>query len=96
MAIRASMVVNNLPPGAASDKDIEMAMSGFPSENATGKQISTFLRGLSKVEQINSDFNEFKSEYLPTEGTERNLIQEWKKQSQESVSIDDLVKQYGE
>ena len=33
-AIRNTAALGGLPPGAASDKDIEMAMSGFPTDTA--------------------------------------------------------------
>jgi hypothetical protein len=76
--IRGSEVVNNLPPGAASDADIAMALSGFPSDKASGKQISSFLRGLAKLKAKEKELNEFKANYVSEKGTERGMLQEWK------------------
>ena len=98
--IRASQVVNNLPPGAASDKDIEMAMGGFPSDKASGQQIASFMRGLAKLEQIRADYANFRAEYISEEGSERGMLKAWKEQqSQQSkpqASIDDLVSKYAD
>jgi hypothetical protein len=76
--IRGSEVVNNLPPGAASDADIAMALSGFPGDKASGKQISSFLRGLAKLKAKEKELNEFKANYVSEKGTERGMLQEWK------------------
>ena len=83
--IRGSEVVNNLPPGAASDADIAMALSGFPSDKASGKQISSFLRGLAKLKAKEKELNEFKASYISDKGTERGMLQTWK-ESQNSAS----------
>lgn len=79
-AIKGSQVVTNLPPGAASDKDIELAMSGFPTDRASGKQISGFLRGLAKLQKANADLQNFKADYISENGTERGMLQAWKAQ----------------
>lgn len=78
-AIRASQVVNNLPPGAASDKDIELAIGGFPSDKASGQQLAGFLRGLSKLEKIKADYENFKADYISENGSERGMLAEWKR-----------------
>ncbi len=77
-AIRGSEVVNNLPPGAASDADITMAMAGFPDQNANGQQIASFLRGLAKINEFQKQYNEFKANYISENGTERNMLKAWK------------------
>lgn len=96
--IRASNVVKNLPPGSASDVDVKLAMGQFPTDNATGKEIASFLRGLSKLEQLNADFNNFKAEYISKNGTERGMLAAWKKQASKPTDMSDeeLVTKYGE
>jgi len=84
-SIRGSQVVKNLPPGAASDTDIQLALSGFPSDNATGEQIASFLRGVAKLEDRSADFNEFKAEYISNNNSEKGLLSAYKK-SQSSTS----------
>lgn len=79
-AIRGSEVVNNLPPGAASDTDIALALAGFPDDSANGKQIASFLRGLAKINEYKKQYNEFKANYISENGTERNMLKSWKEQ----------------
>jgi hypothetical protein len=77
-AVRASQSVQNLPPGPASDKDIALALSGFPRENASGQQIVSFLKGAAKLEGINAAFQNFKSNLISETGGTKNLIKKWK------------------
>lgn len=85
-AIKASQVVNNLPPGAASDADVALAMSGYPSDRANKQQITSFLRGLSKVQKLNADFNNFKADYISDNGSERGMLQAWKEQGKQGAA----------
>ena len=77
--IRASQAVSNLPAGAASDKDIALALSGFPSENANAEDIIGFLRGQAKLARINEAYNEYKAEYIAENNSPKGLISGWKK-----------------
>lgn len=81
--IRASQVVNNLPPGAASDKDIELAMGGFPSDKASGQQLASFIRGMAKLEKVKADYENFKADFISENGSERGMLQEWKSTNEE-------------
>ena len=76
-AVRSSQAVQNLPPGAASDKDIELALSGFPSENANAEQVSSFLRGAAKLEGINAAFETFKSDLISNTKSTKGLLSKW-------------------
>lgn len=85
-AIKASQVVNNLPPGAASDADIALALSGYPSDRANKQQITSFLRGLSKMQKLNADFHNFKADYMSQNGSERGMLQAWKEQAKSGAN----------
>lgn len=76
--IRASEVVNNLPPGAASDADIALALSGFPTDKANSTQVASFLRGVAKLKKFEARFNSFKANFVSERGTERGLLDAWK------------------
>ncbi len=76
--VRASEVIKNLPPGAASDADIAMAREGFPSDKANGKQVASFLRGVAKLKGLERKLNEFKANYISENGSERGMLQAWK------------------
>ena len=54
-AIRNTAALGGLPPGAASDKDIEMAMSGFPTDTANPELIARWLRGVEKMSFLASE-----------------------------------------
>lgn len=69
--IRASAAVNNLPPGAASDADVRLALSGVPPENANAETVAQFLRGLAKLEAEVAAYNAAKVAYLDSN---RDLI----------------------
>lgn len=62
--IRASAAVNNLPPGAASDADVRLALSGVPPENANAETVAQFLRGLAKLEAEVAAYNTAKVAFL--------------------------------
>ena len=57
-----------LPPGPASDKDIEFARKGIPSETDNPMVMARWLRGMAKMEDANANFNEFKSEWMSANG----------------------------
>ena len=57
-------IINSLPPGVASDKDIAMAMSGFPNENWSHTQVSKWLRGRAKLTAFAAEKEKLKSKYL--------------------------------
>lgn len=78
--VRASQASANLPPGAASDADVALALGPIPSDNANKKLITSYLRGQAKLQKINADFHNFKADYISEKGTERGMLQAWKDQ----------------
>ena len=90
-AIRSSQATSNLPPGPASDKDIELALSGFPKENANASQVLGFLRGQAKLARIDEKFHEFKAEYISNSGKAGGLISAWKSKLSEGGFLDDII-----
>ena len=63
-AVRASEAVRNLPPGAASDADVALALSGVPPENANAETVMGFLRGVAKLEEFTAKYNQAKVKYM--------------------------------
>lgn len=43
--------VKNLPPGPASDKDIQLALKGMPPSSASKETMVSFLRGMAKLQE---------------------------------------------
>jgi len=56
--------IKSLPPGPATDKDIQMALSGFPPANADPMFVSQFLRGMAKLQDIDAAVNKSKTDWL--------------------------------
>lgn len=59
-----SSVIQNLPPGAASDRDIAVAREGFPSPTAPKEYVVSFLRGLSKLQDIAAQGDQAKADWI--------------------------------
>lgn len=91
-AFRASQAVQNLPPGVASDKDIELALSGFPSENANIDQIQSFLRGQSKLARLREAHQSLKAELISEQGNTRGLLKRWKDKLEDKDFVSGLFK----
>lgn len=66
--IRNSAAMRNLPPGPATDKDIEMARQGMPPETADAGHIASFLRGMAKVERMNAQLEDAKAQWIGSVG----------------------------
>lgn len=61
-------VLKALPPGPATDKDIEMARKGFPPSNADSTTITTFLRGVAKMSEVDAAHKQMKAEWVNQNG----------------------------
>lgn len=62
--LRNTAAIKSLPPGPATDKDIEMALKGFPSETADARSIAQFLRGMAKLQEIDAGLANAKTDWL--------------------------------
>jgi hypothetical protein len=67
--LRNTEVLKNLPPGVASDKDIEIAMGAFPKDDANPGYISSFMRGVAKLQRYTADVNKAKAEWANQNGS---------------------------
>lgn len=67
--IKNSQAIKMLPPGPATDKDIALAMSGFPSETSDARTISSFLRGMAKMNNLTSATETAKAEWVNSVGS---------------------------
>lgn len=66
--LRNTDVLKNLPPGVASDKDIEIALAAFPKEDANPEQISSFLKGMAKLQRYSAEVNKARAEWVVQNG----------------------------
>ena len=67
--LRNSQVLQSLPPGVASDKDIEIAMGVFPAETANPQTIASFLNGFAKLQRYEASVNELKADWVNSVGS---------------------------
>lgn len=62
--VRNTIAIKSLPPGVATDKDIELALKGIPPETANAATLASFLRGMAKLQDIDSAINNAKTDWL--------------------------------
>ncbi len=86
--LRKSQVINNLPPGAASDRDIDMILSGFPRQDASPEYIAEWLRAFAKVQRASEQFNEFKANYISTNKSQTGMLNAWKTKIAEDTAAE--------
>jgi hypothetical protein len=67
--LRNTQAIKSLPPGPATDRDIELALKGFPAENADAKTVASFLRGMAKMSQYEAVSESAKSEWVNSVGS---------------------------
>jgi len=80
----------NLPPGAASDKDVDLVFKGFLPDNARPDTVASFLRGLSKVAEYKAERARFTSNYIKDTGTRAGALSAWQETGKvESANIFD-------
>jgi hypothetical protein len=93
-AFRNSEVLGALPPGVATDKDIEIFSSGFPDQSWSKENVAGWLRGQAKASEWASNMEEFKGNYISKhgnlgsqkgeDGSYKTYLQAWKEYSQEA------------
>lgn len=94
--VKNSASLQNLPPGAASDKDVELALAGWPGEFANPEQISSFVRGMAKIAAIDAEYLRRKSKYVAeNKGLPIGFDEEWEGYFNSPEAIADIEKKYG-
>lgn len=66
--LRNTAAMKSLPPGPASDKDIAMAMQGFPPDTADAGTMASFLRGVAKMQQREAVFEDARAQWVNAVG----------------------------
>jgi len=67
--MRMSEAVKSFPPGTGTDKDIALALEGFPKENADPQTLARFLRGMAKLKQVEAVGDNAKAEWVNSVGS---------------------------
>ena len=66
--LKISQALKNLPPGAASDKDIALAMKGFPPATADKNYLVSWLRGMAKMQNIAAAADQRRADWISANG----------------------------
>ncbi len=76
--LRNESVIADLPPGVASDKDIEIALKGFIDVTRTNSEsTASFLRGLAKMDAIVEAQKQARLRYGDATGSYRGFDEYW-------------------
>lgn len=67
--------IKNLPPGVASDKDIELALSPWPEDTSDFNFIRRKLEAIERIETGKAEYARFESEYIARNQGRRNGLQ---------------------
>jgi len=66
-------LIAGLPPGVASDKDIELLQRGFPPESAGRQEMLNYLAAYKRTLDSARKYNSFKAQYISNNNTIQNL-----------------------
>lgn len=72
LAISNSEAIKNLPPGPATDRDIQIVMAPFPTEKASPEYVANWLESMSRLNQKRAEYAEFKADFIAKNGSLRD------------------------
>ena len=85
---RNTDIVNKLPPGAASDRDIEVFSAGFPNEDAGTEEIIRYLQAEARILAASSDMSLLADRHIASQINQG--------QDATMVGFEDKKQKYGE
>jgi hypothetical protein len=92
--IANAKAMDNLPPGAASDADVRLALEGVPDANSPSSYILQFLKAVQSAKKKIADYAMFKSNYMSVNGNTRGLLKAWdKEQKNQTPSVSEVATQ---
>ena len=94
--ITNKLTMANLPPGVASDKDIELARSGFPDETWAAEDIVSYMKGMAKIEALTSEENEARALYMvENDGIDAGFEAEWRDKVKSEGFAEEMATRHG-
>jgi len=75
--IKVRNAINNLPPGVASDKDIELVMEPWPEGTADYGFIKRKLEAIARVEEGRAAYRAFEADYISKNRRRDGLAKSW-------------------
>lgn len=70
-------VLQALPPGPATDRDISEAKKGFPPADANAETLASYFRGVAKAQERKAAFEEFKARWASENPSTRGMMDAW-------------------
>ena len=77
-----SDAIQHLPPGVASDRDIQLIMEGYPSDISNKEQIYSYLKTVEKVSRLAAEYRDFVADHLSENRSWENLNRRWREKKQ--------------
>lgn len=91
-----NVVMEGLPPGAASDKDIELAMSTVPTSTMNPQMLESYFRGVAKISALNAYKENLKAKHLSANnGSLAGFIEVWDEAQKAEGFLDTIKKAAG-
>lgn len=89
MQIVNSEAIKNLPPGPATDRDIEMVRAPFPTDKASPEYVANWLSAVSRLNEKRAEFLEYKANFISKNNglkttAGESLISAWKRQQEQN------------
>ena len=75
--LRVKYSVKTLPPGPASDRDVQLALKGWPTEFTDRKHIYSFMMGMRKLALVDAARSAAKAEYVGTYKKNAGFTEYW-------------------
>ena len=94
-ALNNRSILEGLPKGPASDKDIEMAKKPFPTNTDDPEYLAGYLRGKAKMSAIKAEKEYAKAAYmLENDGLSVGFREHWETITAEEGFMDNIAKEY--
>ncbi len=75
--LRMKHALKTLPAGPASDRDVQLALQGWPAEFSDRRQMYSFLQGMSKLAVIDAAQAQARAEHLNSTKSPGGFIKFW-------------------
>jgi len=79
--LKNKLVVGDLPPGIASDRDVALIMEGYFDDKAHPAVIAAQMRGLAKLKMLEAARNSFRADLASRQMHERDFAMRWKERA---------------
>ena len=87
-------LVGDLPPGIASDKDIELVKQGYPEPTASLEELKEFTDAIARIQTGLAKYNKFAAQYVGSEANGKprysmvGLIDAWEQEEAGQAKAD--------